>query len=83
MSVTWNFIEKEMLLQVFEVCETFKDTSFNRTTSGSCFWSFLHFIYKLQDCKNFNKLVPSQTSLQDLQNLIQKQLDELHKKNCS
>ena len=27
-----NFIEKETLLQVFEFCETFKDTFFNRTS---------------------------------------------------
>ena len=29
--VASNFIEKKTLLQVFEFCETFKETFFNRT----------------------------------------------------
>ena len=31
-----NFIQKETLLQVFEFCETFRDTFFNRTPLVQC-----------------------------------------------
>ena len=56
---------KKRLLQVVELRETSKGTFFNRTSLAGCFWSFLlswsflHFILKWQDCKNFTKLVPS------------------------
>ena len=34
--VAYNFIQKETLLQVFEFCETFRDTFFNRTPLVQC-----------------------------------------------
>ena len=74
--VVCNLIKKETLLQVFECCETFGDTFFNRTppvvASFLLSTCILHFLLKWKT-KNFTKLVPSQTSFYDLQNLIQKQ----------
>ena len=36
MPVAYNFIQKETQLQVFEFCETFRDTFFNRTALVQC-----------------------------------------------
>ena len=47
--VACNFIEKETLLQVFEFCETFRDTFFNRTPHVQCLLLVPEFSFKYID----------------------------------
>ena len=47
--VAYNFIQKETLLQVFEFCETFRDTFFNRTPHVQCLLLVPEFSFKYID----------------------------------